>query len=59
MDRRDRLDELKANPKKIRFIRLCQIAEDFGFETRKGAGSHRVYFQEGIREILTVQNVGG
>ena len=59
MDKQKLLEELKANPEKIRFTRMCQIAEVFGFQTRKGAGSHRVYFRDGIREILNFQNVGG
>ena len=59
MGSRELLDELKANPKKIRFTRLCQIAEAFGFQTRKGTRSHRVYYRDGVREILNFQNVGG
>ena len=58
MDKRDLLEELKANPKKIKFTRVCQIAEEFGFQTRKGSGSHRVYFRDGVREILDFQNEG-
>jgi hypothetical protein len=46
------LDELKANPKNIRFKRVCQIAEAFGFQTRKSTGSHRVYYRDGVREML-------
>ena len=53
------LDELKANPKNIRFKRMCQIAEALGFQTRKGTGSHRVYYRDGVREILNFQNEGG
>jgi hypothetical protein len=30
-----------------------------GFHTRKGTGSHRVYFREGISEILNFQNEAG
>lgn len=59
MGSRELLDELKANPKKIRFKRVCQIAEAYGFQTRKGAGSHRVYYRDGVREILNFQNEGG
>ncbi len=50
--------ELKANPKKIRFSRICQMAEALGFQTRKGAVSHRVYYREGLWEILNFQNEG-
>lgn len=56
MNRPELLEELKENPRKVRFARLCKIAEDFGFQTRKGAGSHRVYFREEIQEILNFQN---
>jgi hypothetical protein len=53
------LDELKANPKKIRFSRICKIAEAFGFQTRKGSGSHRIYYRDGVREILNFQDEDG
>lgn len=59
MNRQELLEELKENPRKVRFARLCKIAEDFGFQTRKGAGSHRVYFREEIQEILNFQNERG
>lgn len=59
MGKSELLEELKANPKKIRFTRVCQIAEAFGFQTRKGTGSHRVYYRDGIREILNFQDEGG
>lgn len=59
MDKHKLLEELKANPKKIRFARICTIAEAFGFETRMGSGSHRVYFRDGVREILNFQNDEG
>ncbi len=35
MNKRQWLEELKANPKKIRFARICKIAEAFGFQTRQ------------------------
>jgi len=57
--RQELLEELKANPKKVRFMRLCKIAEALGFQTRKGTGSHRVFYQEGIQEILNFQNESG
>ena len=58
MQRQELFEEIKANPKKIRFERLCKIAEVLGFQARKGTGSHRVYFREGIQEILNFQNEG-
>ena len=59
MHKQELLDELKANPKKIRFARLCRIAEALGFQTRKGTGSHRVYFRDGVQEILNIQDEDG
>ena len=59
MNKRERLEELKANPKKIRFARICKIAEAFGFQTRQGPGSHRIYYKDGVREILNIQNEDG
>ncbi len=59
MSKLELLEELKANPKKIRFTRMCQIAEAFGFQTRKGTGSHRVYYRDGVREILNFQDEYG
>lgn len=50
---------LKGNPKNIRFEDLCQAAEVFGFRLKGGKGSHRVYTQEGVKEILNFQSVGG
>ena len=59
MNKRQWLEELKANPKKIRFARICKIAEAFGFQTRQGPGSHRIYYKDGVREILNIQNEDG
>jgi len=53
------LEELKRNPKNVRFERLCKIAEAFGFRFRGGKGSHRVYVREGVKEILNFQDVSG
>jgi hypothetical protein len=59
MYKRELLGELLANPKKIRFARVCNIAEVFGFQTRRSSGSHRIYYRKGVLEILNFQNDGG
>jgi hypothetical protein len=59
MNKRELLAELRANPKKIRFARICRIAEAFGFRTRKGSGSHRIYYMDDLKEILNFQNDEG
>ncbi len=53
------LEELKNNPKNVRFEKLCKIVEAFGFRFRGGKGSHRIYVQEEVGEMLNFQNVGG
>ncbi len=42
------LEELRKNPKDVRFERLCTIAEAFGFQLRGG-----------VREILNFQSMQG
>lgn len=52
-------EELKKNPKNLRFSRICKIAEEFGFEFKGGKGSHRIYVRKGINEMLNFQKVNG
>ena len=52
-------EELKKNPKNVRFEKLCKIVEAFGFRFRGGKGSHRIYVQDKVGEMLNFQNVGG
>ena len=59
MDRRRAYENMKHNPKNVRFDDLCRTAEAFGFLFRGGKGSHRVYVRQGVMEILNFQNVGG
>ena len=59
MKKRRLFEELKDNPKNVRFEKLCKIAEAFGFRFRGGKGSHRIYVQKKIGEMLNLQNVAG
>jgi hypothetical protein len=59
MNRRRAFEDLKSNPKNVRFDDLCRVAEAFGFHFKGGKGSHRVYVQPGVATILNFQNVGG
>ena len=40
-------------------VRASRAAETFGFSYWGGKGSHRVYTQEGIMEILNFQDMKG
>ena len=59
MNRKEKYEELKKNPKNVRFEVSCRAAELFGFKLRGGKGSHRIYVKEGVREMLNFQNVKG
>lgn len=59
MERRQVYENLKRNPKNVRFEDLCRAAETFGFRFRGGKGSHRVYVRQGVAELLNFQSVGG
>ena len=37
---------------------LCLLLERAGFTLRPGKGSHRIYFKEGVDEILNLQPRG-
>lgn len=59
MDKQSSFAEIKDNPGNIRFNKICNIAETFGFRLRGGKGSHRIYVKEGVVELLNFQNVNG
>jgi len=59
MEKREIYGHLKNHAKNIRFDMLCKAAESFGFTSRGGKGSHRIYVREGVREMLNFQNVEG
>ena len=41
--------------KNLAFNDLCYVLERAGFQSRSGKGSHRIYYKEGIVEIVNVQ----
>jgi predicted RNA binding protein YcfA (HicA-like mRNA interferase family) len=41
--------------KNFAFADLCYILERAGFQSRSGKGSHRIYYKEGVVEIVNVQ----
>ena len=59
IDKNTVYEELKSNLKNIRFNRLCNAAELFGFRFRGGKGSHVIYRRDGINEMLNFQNDDG
>jgi len=45
--------------KNFAFSDLCYILERAGFQLRSGKGSHRIYYKEGIVEIINIQPRNG
>ena len=41
--------------KNFAFSHLCYVLEHAGFHLRSGRGSHRIYYKEGVVEIVNVQ----
>jgi hypothetical protein len=59
MNKYQLFEEIKNNPKNIRFNKLCKIAETFGFKLRKGKDNHHIFTRPDIEELLNFQNVKG
>ena len=45
--------------KNLAFNDLCYVLERAGFQFRSGKGSHRIYYKEGVIEIVNVQPRNG
>ena len=45
----------RRSPQNIRFIELVKMAERFGFDLKRVAGSHHIYARPGVVEILNFQ----
>ena len=45
--------------KNFAFNDLCYLLERVGFHLRSGRGSHRIYYKEGIVEIINIQPRNG
>jgi len=39
--------------KNFAFNDLCNVLEHAGFHSRSGKGSHRIYYKDGVVEIVT------
>lgn len=44
-----------SSDQSIRFDELCALLPRLGFRERHHGGSHRIYFRDGVREILNLQ----
>lgn len=59
MNKQEIYEKLKRAPNNISYDDITGCVNDFGFRYKGGAGSHRVFVKDGVREILTLQNING
>jgi len=53
------LEKAKDNPRNIRFTEMQKLIEAFGYRYRGGKGSHFVYKNAGVSEIMNLQEDKG
>ncbi len=53
------LAKLLASPANARFADVRQLAEAFGFQLSRVAGSHHIFVHPDIAELLNLQEVRG
>ena len=49
------LNQVRQNPRSVRFRDACKLAECYGFTPRQPGTSHRVYKRKGYIRILNFQ----
>ena len=59
MKRTEIYQELRNNPKNVRYEKICRVVRLFGFIFARQKGSHRIYKKQGVKELLDFQNVQG
>lgn len=62
MARKDKLrEELLSGDQdnNFDFDELCTLMRHLGFSERKGKGSHRIFYREGVEAIINLQPTGG
>lgn len=53
------LKAIAENPKAVRFVDACRVAEVLGFIHKGGAGSHHAFARPGELQLLNFQNRNG
>ena len=53
------LEAIEANPRTVRFVDACRVAEALGFVHKGGAGSRRAFARPGESPLLYFQNRDG
>lgn len=53
------LDKARRSPAGLRFSELCKLAEAFGFVFQRQKGSHKIYSNDRIRQMMNFQDDHG
>ena len=59
MNKRALLAQLMTNRKNVKYNDFVTLIESFGFIRTRGKGSYEIFKQEGIAEIVNIQNRDG
>lgn len=60
MSKREKnLEKARSNPGGLTFRELLRLARAFGFDVRKGGGSHRVLVHDELKRPIPVQSANG
>jgi len=59
VNRRKLLAKVLRNQKNVQFADFENLVKGFGFRLTRTSGSHKIYVNSGIDEILNLQNVKG
>ena len=59
MNKKKLLQKIVNNPKNIRFNDFLAIVESFGFLKIRSKGSHIIFFNNAINEMINIQNFKG
>lgn len=57
MNKRKLLEKIMNNPKNISFSDFTLIIESFGFKLKRVSGSHHIFGNDNIAEIINIQSV--
>ena len=53
------LQKVLNNPRNVRFAELTLLLEAFGFRLSRIKGSHHIYIQADVLELINIQDVKG
>ena len=59
MNKKKLFQQILNNLKNVKYNDFVIILEAFGFNRTRGEGSHNIYKNEAVKEIINIQNVNG